>query len=78
MLGSLMTLASGVFTSSPSIGQVIGDALILGQRSGKVAMMRPASEMSFVPTADARRAAKLWMIGRSEAEASSGASSTLV
>jgi hypothetical protein len=46
--------------------------------SGKAARMRPASEMSLVPTLIPAAAAKLWMIGRSEAEASSGASSTLV
>jgi hypothetical protein len=78
MFGSLMTLASGVFTSSPSSARSSGMRCASVRFSGKAAMMRPASEMSFVPTDTPAAAAKLWMIGRSEALASSGASSTLV
>ncbi len=40
--------------------------------------MRPASEMSFMPTETPAAAAKRRMIGSSDALASSGASSTLV
>ena len=41
-------------------------------------MMRPASEISFIPIDTPAAAAKVRMIGRRECEASSGASSTLV
>jgi hypothetical protein len=49
MFGSLMMLASGLSVSSPS-GQVVGMRCASVRRSGKLAMMRPASEMSRVST----------------------------
>jgi hypothetical protein len=78
MLGSLTTLASGVFTSSPSKARSSGMRWSSDRRSGKAARMRPASEMSLVPTETPAAAAKRRMIGSREALASSGASSTLV
>ena len=78
MLGSLMMLASGRVASWPSSAS---SSLIFCagvSLSGKLAMMRPASEMSYsfiftlaVPTKDLT-------IGRSENVASAGASSTFV
>ena len=78
MLGSLMTFASGVFTNSPRAARSSSWRCSSVRYSGKVAMMRPASEMSRVPMVTPAGAAKARMIGSREAEASSGASSTLV
>ena len=78
MFGSLMTFASGVFTSSPSSARSSLMRCSSVRKSGKVARMRPASEISLVPTLTPAALANRWMIGSSEAEASSGASSTLV
>ena len=78
ILGSLITLASGVLTSSPSSARSSGWRCASVSRSGKAAMIRPASEMSRVPTVTPAAEAKARMIGKSEAEAICGASSTLV
>ena len=78
MLGSLMTLASGCFTNWPSSARSSGWRCASVRFSGKAARMRPASEMSLVPTSIPAALAKVRMIGSSEALASSGASSTMV
>ena len=78
MFGSFDHVRLGRLHQLAQQGEIVGDALILGQMLGEAARMRPASEMSLVPTETPAARAKLWMIGRSEAEASSGASSTLV
>ena len=73
MFGSLMMLASGVLASSPSSASASSMPLLVGsRRSGKLAMIRPASEMSRVSTATPAVAAYAWMIGRNEYVASSG------
>ncbi len=78
MLGSLITLASGVFTNLPSSARSSDCCCSALNASGNVAKMRPASEMSLVPTDTPAAEANFWMIGKKDADASSGASSTLV
>ena len=78
MFGSLMTLAAGFFTSSPSSARSSGWRCAAVSFSGKAAMMRPASEISLVPTEMPAGAVKARMIGSSDADAICGASSTLV
>ena len=78
MLGSLMTLAPGSLTSSPSSARSSGRFWLSDRWSGKLARMRPASEMSLVPTEIPAGRVNARMIGRNDALANSGASSTLV
>ena len=76
--GSFMTLASGLFTRSPSSARssdIFCWSVIL---SGNLAMILPAREMSLVSTATPAASAYDLMIGSSEWVASAGASSTLV
>src|ERR1700733_2713640 len=78
MLGSLMMLASGLVASSPSS---VSSSLIRCAEvsfSGKLARMRPASEMSFSFTATPAAPTKASTIGSREKVASAGASSTFV
>ncbi len=66
MLGNLIMFASGVFAKAPSSANA-SDTLSSGfRRSGKVARMRPAREMSRVSTLTAAGAAKAWIIGKNE------------
>ncbi len=67
MFGSLMMFASGVVAMLAELGQVVG--LALGRRrgwSGKLARMRPASEMSRVVTLQSAAFANACTIGSSE------------
>ena len=50
MFGSLMMLASGVLASSPSSARASSIRWSSLEALGKLAMMRPASEMSRVST----------------------------
>src|SRR5580704_15108363 len=78
MLGSLMILASGLNVSSPSS---VSSSLVRWAGvsfSGKLARMRPASEMSFNLTDTPAVPTKASTIGSSEYVASAGASSTFV
>src|SRR4051812_14008995 len=78
MLGSLMMLASGFIASLPSSAS---SSLILCSGfsfSGKFAMMRPVSEMSFSFIFTPAVATKASTIGSRENVASPGASSTFV
>ena len=78
MLGSFMMLASGFVASSPSS---VSSSLIRCAGvsfSGKLAMMRPASEMSFSFTDTPAAPTKASTIGSREKVASAGASSTFV
>ena len=78
MLGSFMMLASGFNVSSPSS---VSSSLIRCAGfsfSGKLAMMRPASEMSFSFTDTPAAPTKASTIGSREKVASAGASSTFV
>ncbi len=78
MLGSLMMLASGFLASAPSSASASSMRCSGVRRSGKLAMIRPASEMSRVSTATPAVDAYAWMIGRNEYVASRGASSVCV
>ncbi len=78
MFGSLMMLASGVWASSPSSASASPIRCSSVRRSGKAAMIRPASEMSRVSTSTPAVEAKASMTGRKEYVASSGASSVRV
>ena len=69
MFGSLMMLASGVLTSSPS------SASASGRRARNWARIRAASEMSRSSTSTPAAPANASMIGRNECVASAGASS---
>jgi hypothetical protein len=71
-------LASGVRASSPSSASASPMRWSSVSRSGKVAMMRPASEMSRVSTSTPATPANAWMIGSNEYVASAGASSVNV
>ena len=80
MFGSLMMFASGVLASVAELGEGVADALALGSRhSGKLAMIRPASEMSRRLHGDTRPCeAYAWTTGRNEYVARAGASSVCV
>ena len=78
MFGSLMTIASGVFTSSPSSPRPSGASCSALRRSGKAARMRPASEMSRVSTGTPVAPAKARRMGSREWVARAGASSVQV
>ena len=71
MLGSLMIVAAGDWVSSPSRARS-------SLARENAARMRPASEMSAVPTLTPARWAKPRTIGRKEWVASIGASSVQV
>ena len=78
MLGSFMMLASGLVASTPSS---VSSSLIRCAGvsfSGKLAMMRPASEMSLSFTDTPAAPTKASTIGSREKVASAGASSTFV
>ena len=66
MFGSLMRLASGVFASSPSSARSSFWRWSGGSRSGKLARMRPASEMSRVSTTMDAAWVKAWTMGSKE------------
>ena len=78
MFGSLMTLASGVVTSTPSSASASGTRCFSSRKSGNEARIRPASEMSRVSTVTPAAEANAWMIGRNDNVASAGASSVKV
>ena len=79
MFGSLMMFASGRLGQLAELGERVGDALLLGsRRSGKLAMMRPAREMSRVSTLTPAVDAYARTTGRNEYVASAGASSVWV
>ena len=75
MLGSLMMLASGVLTNSPSSASASGTRWSSLSSSGNWARIRAASEMSRSSTSTPAAPAKASMIGRKECVASAGASS---
>src|ERR1700681_3537272 len=78
MLGSLMMLASGLVASAPSS---VSSSLIRCagvSLSGKLARMRPASEMSFDFTDTPATPTKASTVGRREYVSGAGASSTFV
>ena len=50
MFGSLMIFAAGVFVRSPRVASASGSFCASASFSGKLAMMRPASEMSEAST----------------------------
>ena len=78
MLGSFMMLASGFSVSSPS---AVSSSLMRWAGvsfSGKLARMRPASEMSRSFTETSAAPTKASTIGKSEKVASAGASSVFV
>ena len=66
MLGSLMMFASGVLASSPSSASASSMRCSGVRRSGKLAMMRPAREMSRVSTSTPAVEAYASMTGRNE------------
>ena len=78
MLGSLMTFASGVFTSAPSSARPSGMRWSGVSRSGKAARSRPASEMSRSSTGTPVAPAKARITGRNDSVARAGASSVQV
>jgi hypothetical protein len=78
MFGNLITLAAGVVTRSPSTARSSGWRCASPRYSGNDPRMRPASEMSRVSTVTPAAFAKNRTMGRSDALASSGASSTFV
>ena len=78
MLGNLITLASAVLTISPKNAKSSFWRWESVKFSGKAEIMRPAREISRTPTFTLATAVKACTIGRSDAEASCGASSTLV
>ncbi len=78
MLGSLMTLASGRVTRSPSSASASGTRWASVSASGNEARIRAATEMSRVATSTPAAPAKVWMTGSSEYVARAGASSVSV
>ena len=78
MFGSLMTLASGVFTSAPSSARASSVRCPSGRTSRNAARMRPAREMSRVSSSTPAVPAYARTIGSREAVASMGASSVSV
>ncbi len=77
-LGSLMTLASGRVTSSPSSARSSLTRCPSSRNSGKEASTLAASEMSRSSTVTPAAALNAWMTGSSEAVARAGASSVWV
>ena len=78
MLGSLMTLASGRVTSSPSSARSSLTRCSAVSASGNWESTRAANEMSRSSTPTPATLEKALMIGRNEAVASAGASSVWV
>ncbi len=78
MFGSLMMLAPGALASSPSSASASSIRWSAFRRSGKLAMMRPASEMSRLSTVTPAVEAYASTTGRNEYVASAGASSVCV
>ena len=78
MFGSLMMFASGLFAISPSSASASPSRCSSVSRSGNIARMRAASEMSRVSIVTSAAPAKDSTIGRNEAVASAGASSVWV
>ena len=78
MLGSLMMFASGVLASRPSSARASPMRCASARLSGKLAMIRPASEMSRVSTLMPVLAVNARMTGRNAYVASAGASSVWV
>ena len=66
MFGSLMMLALGVLASSPSSARASPIRWASVRRSGKLAMIRPAREMSRVSTRTPAVEAYAWTTGRNE------------
>jgi hypothetical protein len=66
MLGSLMMLASGFVASSPSSASSSSIRCAGVSFSGKLAMMRPAREMSFSFMDTPAAPTKAWTIGSRE------------
>ena len=78
MFGSLMTLASGRVTRSPSSARVSGTRWSSGSWSSNWARIRAASEMSRVSTSTPAASVNASITGRKEWVASAGASSVYV
>ena len=78
MFGSLMMFASGVLASSPNSVSASGMRCSSVRLSGKLARMRPASEMSFSSNSMPELFVNARRIGSSDCVASAGASSVLV
>src|SRR5262245_42412704 len=78
MFGSLTMLASGRLASSPSCVSQSGTRCVGVRFSGKLARMRPDSEMSASSMVRPLPAVNFWMIGKNEYVASAGASSISV
>ena len=78
MLGSLMTLAPGVLTISPSSPSVSGTRCEGVSCSGNWARMRAATEMSIFSTSMPAERVKRLITGSSAYVASIGASSVCV
>ncbi len=76
--GSLMTLASGRFTSSPSSARSSLARCSGVSASGKEASTRPASEMSRSSTVTPATSLKALTIGSNDLVARAGASSVWV
>jgi hypothetical protein len=66
MFGSLVMFATGVSASAPSSARASPIRCSSVSRSGNVAMIRPASEMSRVSTSTPADPANASMIGRNE------------
>ena len=66
MFGSLMMFAAGVLASSPSWPRKSGTFCAGVRFSGKLAMIRPAREMSRVSTETPVPYENAWTIGSSE------------
>ena len=78
IFGSLMMFASGALASSPSSVSASGIRCSSVRLSGKLARMRPASEMSFSSNSMSELLVNAFRIGSSERVASAGASSVFV
>ncbi len=78
MLGSLMMLASGIVTSSPSSARWSSRRCSAGSRSLNAARILPASEMSRVSTLTPDAPANAAITGSNDRVASAGASSVRV
>ena len=78
MFGSLMTLASGRVTSSPSSVRSSLTRCSAVRASGNCASTRAATEMSRSSTSTPATLVNALMIGRNEAVARAGASSVCV
>ncbi len=76
--GSLMMFASGDWVSAPSSARLSGILWASVRFSGKLAMMRPASEISRVSTMTPVPLVNARTIGRNEYVARAGASSICV